>query len=182
MFKQQAFVALWLGPVMGLLLVGAAAAETVYRWTDERGEVHFSDRPPATGAPSAEQVEVAPAPAGAGGDDYYSVVNQARRLEEQRLERERQQAEIQVLQRQAEPPAPSREERGDSGPPGASHSIWVAPPAYWGPGAWQGYRPPYGSAEPLPYPPRPNPGHRPHPDRPAPEPERPSFTVDTQRR
>ena len=184
MGKRGASVPLWLGLVTGLLVGGSTAAGPVYRWTDEKGEVHFSDRPPDTGARSAEEVEVAPPPQGGAGDDYYSVVNQARRLEEQRLERERRQAEIELLQRQAAPPAPPpREERRDPDPGGTSHAIWVAPPAYWGPGTSPGYRPPYGPGGPYPYPPAyPRPGHRPPPGRLPQESEPPSFKFDTQRR
>ncbi len=170
------------GFLVALLGASAALAQPVYRWTDASGEVHFSDRPPAGAVPQpVEQVEVDPAPAAPQGEDYYSVVNQARRMEEQRLERERQAAEIEALQRQAvpppEPPRPARAEEE-----GVSRGIWVGPPVYWGPGAWPGHRPPHRPDWEYPERPYPGAGHRPPPDRPRPEPARPSFSVDTQRR
>jgi hypothetical protein len=161
------------------LAAGPALAQPVYRWTDASGEVHFSDRPPPGAAQPVEQVDVAPVPAAPPADDYYSVVNQARRMEELRLERERQSAEIEVLQRQAAPP-PEPPRPAPAPEQGASRGIWLAPPVYWGPGSWPGQRPPHrpgwDDSD------RPHPGHRPPPDRPRPEPRRPSFSVDTQRR
>ena len=44
-----------LGVCVCLLLAGAASAE-VYRWTDDKGEVHYSDRPAA--AAEATRVEI----------------------------------------------------------------------------------------------------------------------------
>lgn len=165
----------------GVLTAFTAVAQPVYRWTDASGEVHFSDRPPAGAVQHPlEQVEVAPLPAAPQTDDYYSVVNQARRMEEQRLERERQAAEIEVLQRQAAPPEPVQPARPAD--QGVSHGIWIAPPVYWGPGTWPGHRPPHRPGWEYPERPYPGPGHRPPPDRPRPKPERPSFSVDTQRR
>lgn len=40
-----------------LLMLPALASAQIYRWTDEHGQVHFSEKPQA---PSAEQVEVRP--------------------------------------------------------------------------------------------------------------------------
>jgi len=46
--------------VAGLgFVTSAALAAGVYRWVDEKGEVHFSDRPQAQ---SAEQIQVKPIP------------------------------------------------------------------------------------------------------------------------
>ena len=41
---------------IGLLASGPVFAQDVYRWTDENGTVHFTDRPPANQA--AEQVDM----------------------------------------------------------------------------------------------------------------------------
>ncbi len=35
--------------VLGALLVGLASAQTMYRWVDKDGKVHFADRPPPPG-------------------------------------------------------------------------------------------------------------------------------------
>jgi len=51
------------GITLGLVLGVPAAAGSVYKWTDEQGQVHFGDRPPA-GA-TVTQEEVRPA----SGDD-----------------------------------------------------------------------------------------------------------------
>ena len=50
------------GITLGLLLSVPAAAGGVYKWTDELGQVHFGDRPPA-GA-QAENAQVIPATGG----------------------------------------------------------------------------------------------------------------------
>ncbi len=59
--------ALTVNALAALALLAAAAAPaaaaTVYRWVDEQGRVHFSDRPPPGGG---ERLEVRPAPAPGG--------------------------------------------------------------------------------------------------------------------
>jgi hypothetical protein len=39
------------GITLGIVLSFPAAAGDVYRWVDDRGQVHFGDRPPATPQP-----------------------------------------------------------------------------------------------------------------------------------
>jgi hypothetical protein len=75
-----------------LMLPAAIAAQEgrLYKWQDEQGRVHYSDRPPRDDASS---VEVRPLPRQGPAverpeDDYYSVENQARRMEQQRKARE----------------------------------------------------------------------------------------------
>ena len=67
----------------------------IYRWIDAEGRVHFSDVPPSAGdhAP-LRALEPAPACARTGHtpEDHYSVLNQAKRLEINRLEREQMRA------------------------------------------------------------------------------------------
>lgn len=41
-----------------VVLAGAAQAQTLYRWTDDKGQVHLSDKPPA----NAKDVRVVPMP------------------------------------------------------------------------------------------------------------------------
>ena len=69
--------------------------EEIYRWTDAEGRVHFSDVPPSAGD-HAPLRALEPAPAGASTsripEDHYSVLNQAKRLEINRLEREQMRA------------------------------------------------------------------------------------------
>src|SRR5436309_10566595 len=38
-----------------LLAAGAASAQTIYRWTDSQGSVHYSDQPPPNDAKSVQQ-------------------------------------------------------------------------------------------------------------------------------
>ena len=40
----------------------AAAAQTMYKWVDEKGVTHFTDSPPPEGTPKAEKIEVKPTP------------------------------------------------------------------------------------------------------------------------
>jgi len=74
-----------------------ASAAEVYTWVDDNGVTHFSESPPPNSPGGAQRIELAPvaAPAGsrAGDDDYYSVVNQAERMEARRLENEKLTAE-----------------------------------------------------------------------------------------
>ncbi len=65
-------------------------AAEIYRWVDPAGKTHFSDTPPSRGnnaplrptmpAPAAQVTSSIP-------EHHYSVVNQAKRLESNRLER-----------------------------------------------------------------------------------------------
>ncbi len=80
-----------------LLMLPALASAQIYRWTDERGQVHYSEKPQA---PSAEQIEVRP-----------QVVERdaATRAREERLEKlhsarraEQQQAAEKTASRRAE--------------------------------------------------------------------------------
>ena len=112
---------------LALLLPGVQALPddgggSVYRWQDAQGQVHFSDQPPADPAAPVETY-LLPKRSPASSDpegDYYSVENQARRLEaerlkreaarlekeRQRLEDERRTAELEALRN---PPAPKVE-------------------------------------------------------------------------
>jgi hypothetical protein len=84
-----------------------AYAGPVYTWTDPAGITHFSELPPP-GQNEAIQLDLPPYPAATGPyGDYYSVINQAARMEAQRLERERleaqrRQLEAETLRAQAE--------------------------------------------------------------------------------
>jgi len=86
-------------PVLLLAGLQTASAEQVYTWTDLAGVTHFSQLPPPPGVGAAQQLDLPPyRPVLNPEDDYYSVINQAARMEERRLERERLEAE----RRQAE--------------------------------------------------------------------------------
>jgi len=55
----------WLGFGLGLLMLGAAAAQTVHKWVDEQGRVHYGSQPPASA--QTEQVKVQPNGGGSSG-------------------------------------------------------------------------------------------------------------------
>ena len=97
-----------------LLLLPAAgfSAEQAYTWTDENGTRHFSEEPPFDETIPAKKIDLLPAPSAGtvgGDDDYYSVANQADRMEKKRLENEkltaeRLQAEIEASKASSEAP------------------------------------------------------------------------------
>ena len=85
-----------------LLLALSANAAPVFTWVDASGVTYFSDTPPPDESVSARLIEVLPPPA-AGmpvDSDFYSVVNQAQRMETRRLQSEKLTAER--LQAEAE--------------------------------------------------------------------------------
>ena len=62
--------------------------QQLYKWEDAEGRMHYSDRPP-TDAATALQKQALPAPSHqAPEDDFYSIENQVKRLEEDRISRE----------------------------------------------------------------------------------------------
>jgi hypothetical protein len=94
-----------------LLPIAQSSAEQVYTWVDENGTTHFSEAPPNNEAISAEQINLQPAPSAGRivGDGFYSVANQADRMERTRLENEKLIAER--LQAEAEAGKASAEAR-----------------------------------------------------------------------
>jgi len=151
---------------LALLLPSAQSlsqgAGSLYKWEDAQGQVHYSDQPPADPAvpvethPLPKQVPAEQGPEG----DYYSVENQAKRLEEERrqretarLEKERQRqederraAELEALRA---PPPPQ-----EAAPQGYGYPVYVLP--------FRPIRPPH-----PPYPPH-QPRHHPPKTMPAP--------------
>ncbi len=65
------------------------AAGQIYRWVDDQGNVHFSDQPPSSPSVSV-QVQPMPSTAPASQPDEmpYSVMNQVKRLQAEREQRE----------------------------------------------------------------------------------------------
>lgn len=61
------------------------AAETVYKWTDDEGNIHFSDVPPVdTGQSGTEEINIFIGEDEYGDPDQYSIINQADRMAERR--------------------------------------------------------------------------------------------------
>lgn len=79
-------------------------AATLFRWVDPQGRPHFSDRPPPDAAQTPEEIAVPRfiEPELSAAEDPYSILNQTKRLEEARRERERERAEAQRRAREDE--------------------------------------------------------------------------------
>lgn len=87
-------------------LVGVAPpgvlAEQVFRWIDDQGQLHLSDRPPPPGVGRMQQFAVpsyAP-PAHARHRDPAAIFDQAERLAEARREREREREQTRLRERE----------------------------------------------------------------------------------
>ena len=137
-----------------LLPIAQSSAEQVYTWIDEYGTTHFSQDPPNDEATSAEQINLQPAPSAGiiAGDDFYSVANQADRMERTRLENEkltaeRLQAEAEANRARAEARATQQIQYQGSSQDDARY--YPAYPYYRGYGNRPGY------------------GHKPHPGKPG---------------
>lgn len=87
------------------LSVPANSAEHVYTWVDDSGTTHFSEAPPLEPATDASLIEVLPASGAAPGnvtdDGFYSVINQAERMQTRRLENEKLAAEKKLAEAKA---------------------------------------------------------------------------------
>lgn len=81
---------------------GSAVAGAAYRWVDEDGGVHFSDLPPVVDGRAVESIEipVPHPPIPNAGEDYYSVTNQVRRMQEQRLAMEKARRDARLAERE----------------------------------------------------------------------------------
>lgn len=108
------------------LCVQPAAADTVYRWVDANGVTHFSDKAPANVKAQAMQIET-PAPAPNPEKDYYSVVNQERRMAKSLAELN-QQADrewaLKIAAEKASQPAETPAPESESQP----ETVYVYPP------------------------------------------------------
>lgn len=81
--------------IAALFALLAARADTVYRWVDKNGEVHYSQTPPPTSHVRAQAVDVEPAPpdlTGARQAEQLESAMQARNAAEQKAAAEAQQA------------------------------------------------------------------------------------------
>lgn len=141
-------------PILILLLlpIAQSSAEQAYTWIDKNGTTHFSESPPHDETIGAEQINLLPAPSAGNvsGDDFYSVVKQADRMEKKRLENERliaerlqAEAEARKASAEAAQQTPYRKNTQEQ------TSYYPAYPYYPNPG----YRPGYG--------------HKPHPGKPG---------------
>ena len=148
--------------------MATATADTLYRWLDEHGRPHFSDRPPAGEVARAERIELPSfaEPELPVDEAPYSIINQLKRLEEsrERLAREYRERE-EMRQRERELTLRQREletqqhrqppvgtplfvyPRPPLGPPPGHHPAWPVqlhrPPSLWQPDhpAYRPHRP-----------------------------------------
>jgi hypothetical protein len=127
--KQAAGLCL---PILLTLSISFACAAQVYSWVDDSGVTHFSETPPPERADDTQIIDIAPTPAPASDnaniedDDFYSVINQAdrmeaRRLENERLAAEKEQARAEASKARAEAdalqqPGPDNDSTGDNTP------------------------------------------------------------------
>ena len=153
-----------------LPLPAVAAADTVYTWTDADGVAHFSETPPADAVLETRRIEIETPPGiqSAVDDEYFSVINQAERMQQSRLENERArterlQAEAQIRKAAAEARAANRSHDD------ADYSNRYYAPL-WGSALWPGHRPGHRPGRP---------GHL--PSRPGNRPSRPTVGVPNRR-
>ena len=78
-------------PIFLALSTAVACAVEIYTWVDDSGVTHFSETPPAADASDTQIIDIAPTatPEGVMDDEFYSVVNQAERMEARRLQNEK---------------------------------------------------------------------------------------------
>jgi hypothetical protein len=80
---------------MVLLCTGISAqGAEIFRWVDDKGVTHYGEEPPAGSQPEYAFDLPAGRASTSPEDEYFSVVNQSRRMEEARLARERARSEI----------------------------------------------------------------------------------------
>jgi hypothetical protein len=139
---------------IGLLIIDTASGEAVYKWRDEHEVTHFSQKPPRKLPQDLEIIELdAPRPAPHALADYYSVINQARRMEEDRRKRERENLLRKLALQQARLESDNEYHEDD-----ATDTTYIPVYGYYRyPSRAYPYRYPYGK-----YPPRPGHGYRPH--------------------
>jgi hypothetical protein len=155
--KYSAYLRVLLaGCCLMLLPQPQACAGTVYTWVDNLGVTHFSQTPPPDPGIEPAMIEIKPLPPTPPPeyDDYYSVIRQAERMERRRLENEK--LEVERLQAEAEVQrARAEAEAAMQSPDGYADETSVYAPVYpyypyhrpgydgkpWPPGYWPGNSP-----------------------------------------
>jgi hypothetical protein len=91
-----------------LLLFPVLAHAQVYRWTDAKGTVHYSNSPPPQGVKATKlDIEAQPGPGAAQSAECYTVRCQGERMEERLIRRDAADARLKA-ERSAASPAPAR--------------------------------------------------------------------------
>jgi hypothetical protein len=134
------------------LSVSANSAEEVYTWIDAGGTTHFSESPPLESETDAQLIEVLPA-SGAGpgnmtDESFYSVINQAERMQTRRLENEKLAAEKKLADaRASKARAEAQAALQDSynNDPVTYYPVYPYYPRYRQHRPWHGNRPGHGN-------------------------------------
>ena len=120
-----------------------AIATPVFTWVDQDGVTHFSESPPEDASVESFQInlEQAPAAGPAQDDDYFSVVNQAGRMEKSRLENEKVRTERLQAEAAARQAATANQPRSASNYNDTNRYYPVYPYYGYRPGYHPGFKP-----------------------------------------
>jgi hypothetical protein len=88
--KSNTYMNIFITLLLIVANTGIASADQIYKWTDSDGLTHYSEAPPLalTESVTILGINISGHHGNIGQDDYYSIVNQARRMEESRLKKE----------------------------------------------------------------------------------------------
>jgi len=103
---------------LGLVFLSIGAwslGAEVYRWVDNRGVTHYGEEPPEGSNPEPAFTMPDSETITNPEDDYFSVVNQSRRMEESRMAREKARSEVRSQARANRPQQPEVVYLGDDG-------------------------------------------------------------------
>lgn len=92
MSRFSLFGSCLVGAVLGLGVPMQALSDQLYRWIDQNGVTHFSDAAPPSDATAVQSTPRPVYMAVEPDENYFSIINQSRRLEQRRLEREQARA------------------------------------------------------------------------------------------
>ena len=88
-----------------LLLFPVLAHAQVYRWTDAKGTVHYSNSPPPQGVKATRlDIDAQPGPAATQSAECYTVRCQGERMEDRQLRRDAADARLRAERIAAAPP------------------------------------------------------------------------------
>lgn len=91
--------------VVALLMLPLLCQAQVYRWTDARGTVHYSNSPPPQGVKATRlDIEAQPGPGASQSAECYTVRCQGERMEERLIRRDAADARLKAERIAAAPP------------------------------------------------------------------------------
>ena len=89
--------------LLGMALCGVSAAQTVYKWVDEKGGVHYGEKPPAN--VRAKPVDTQPYGVEAGEGECHTIICQGQKADADKRRQAEQDARD-ARARAAAPPSP----------------------------------------------------------------------------